>query len=197
MSFQGGSNNVKTWVKSLPIAATFVLGLGAATASHAQTTAEVQKPLSIKVGANFPSNSDARNVEGNTTISAGLDYAFVKTNQYNPTLPSVYFDYAGGSKNGGHVNTYGLGVAVRQYTTAPSGNNERGVSPYIGAGIGAYFNNIKNSSGDSGNNTVFGGKVFGGVEFSGNAFVEANYQFIGASKGVNPSGLGVQVGLRF
>ncbi len=188
---------MKICVKSLPIAATVVLGLSIATASHAQSTVEVQKPFSVKVGANFPSNSDARDVEGSTTISAGMDYAFVKTNEYNPTLPSVYFDYAGGGKNGGHVNTFGLGVAVRQYTTAPSGNNERGVSPYIGAGIGAYVNDIKNRAGHSDTTTVLGGKVFGGVEFSGNAFVEANYQIIGGSNGVNPSGIGVQVGLRF
>lgn len=188
---------MKNLVRSLPMLAVLALSMGGITAVHAQDTTAVQKPISIKIGANFPTNSDARDVEGTTTLSAGLDYALTKTTENSPTLPSVYLDYAGGSKNGGHVDTYGLGLAVRQYTDTPSGANERAVSPYVGAGIGAYVVDVKNSGLNSSTKTVLGGKVLAGLEFSGSYFVEANYSLIGSNKGVNPSGFGVQVGARF
>lgn len=187
-------------VKPLSLIATCSLALGLVAAGHAQTpTAPVQKPLSIKVGANFPTESSARSNEGTTTLSAGLDYAFVKTAEASPTLPSIYLDYAGGNKNGGHVNTYGLGVAVRQYTNGAIGSGGSTTAPYIGAGIGAYVVDVRNGSGGGGSSTKtnLGGKVFAGVEFGGGVFVEANYQLIGSNKGVNPSGIGAQLGYRF
>lgn len=186
---------MKLSVKPLPLLATLALGFGVATIGHAQDTTPVQKPLSIKLGAFFPTQSNGRDLEGSTAFSAGLDYAFVKTATASPTLPSIYFDYAGGSKHGGHLQTYGLGVAVRQYTNgAPMAG---GTSPYVGAGIGAYIADVKNGGGSSSTKTVLGGKVFAGLEFGGGEFVEASYNLIGSNKGSNPSGAGLQLGYRF
>jgi len=168
--------------------------------AQAQTTVPVQHPLSIKVGALFPSNSDATHNAGTADISAGVDYAFGKTTQENPALPSIYADYNGGSHNGGHVNTYGVGVAVRGYANKPGAANSSGVSPYIGAGVGVYHSDIKNTRpavAVSGSTTSVGGKVFAGLEFSQNYFIEANYQFLPSKVGVNPSGVGLQIGARF
>lgn len=172
-----------------------------AGAAQAQSLQPVQHPLSIKIGALFPTNSSASDNSGNAQIDAGLDYAFGKTGSVaNPALPSIYLDYFGGSRNGGHVDTVALGVAIREYANTPSGNNRQAVSPYLGFGLGGYFTDIKNTRGfftRSGSNLNFGGKIMGGVEFSGNYFVEANYQFVPSNHGVNPSGLGIQVGGRF
>ena len=168
--------------------------------AQAQTTVPVQHPLSIKLGALIPTNSAATHNGGSAQISGGVDYAVGKTTQDNPTIPSVYADYNGGSRNGGHVNTYGAGVAVRGYGNKPGAANSTGTSPYIGAGIGVYHSDIKNTQNGavrSGNTTSIGGKVFAGLEFSQNYFVEANYQFLPSKVGVNPSGVGLQIGARF
>ena len=169
-------------------------------AVHAQATTTVTNPWSIKLGALFPTNDRATDNGGSAQLSAGLDYAFSKTTGTNPVLPSIYADYDGGSKNGGHVDSYGLGVAVRAYASTPSGANRQAVSPYVGAGIGIYNTNAKNNTSfftRSGNNTSAGGKVFAGLEFTGNYFVEVNYQWLPSEVGINPDGVGVQLGARF
>lgn len=179
------------------VATGMLLSVGAA---HAQATAPVTNPWSIKLGALFPTNDRASDNGGNTQFSAGLDYAFGKTTQNNPILPSVYLDYNGGSRNGGHVDTYGLGVAVRAYANSPAGANRQAVSPYVGAGIGVYNTDAKNNTSfytRSGNNTSLGGKVFAGLEFTGDYFVEVNYQWLPSEAGINPDGVGLQVGARF
>jgi opacity protein-like surface antigen len=189
--------NVKR--KALPgiLAGGVILCAGAA---QAQTTVPVQHPLSIKLGALIPTNSAATHNGGSAQISAGVDYAIGKTTEDNPTIPSIYADYNGGSHDGGHVNTYGVGVAVRGYGDKPGAANKSGTSPYLGAGVGVYHSDIKNTRGGvvrSGNTTSVGGKVFAGVEFSQNYFIEANYQFLPSKEGVNPSGVGLQIGARF
>ncbi|HEX5323609.1 MAG TPA: hypothetical protein VFW40_07470 [Capsulimonadaceae bacterium] len=179
-------------------AASLLLCIG--VAAQAQTTVPVQHPLSVKVGALFPTNSAATHSGGSAQISAGLDYAFGKTTQENPALPSIYLDYNGGSHDGGHVNTYGAGIAVRGYGSKPGAATTSGVSPYFGAGVGVYHSDIKNTRDavvQSGSTTSIGGKIFAGVEFSQNYFIEANYQFLPSKAGVNPSGVGVQIGARF
>jgi len=175
-----------------------------AGAAHAQGLGQpnqpVVKPLTVKVGAFFPTDSRAKKNSNSTQISAGIDYAFGKTGSNNPSLPSVYVDYNGGNKNGGHVNSYGAGIGVRSFTTTPAGNNKQNFSPYFGAGVGVYRVDIKDTSvtpSVSGTTTSIGGKVLAGVEFGGGLLVEANYQMLPSRKGVNPSGFGVQVGARF
>jgi len=164
-----------------------------AIGAQAQTpTQPVQKPITIKLGAYFPTASSGRNAGGSTEFSTGLDYAFAKTTTGNPLLPSVYFDYQGGSKNGGHSDSYGLGIAARYYTSTPGAS----VSPYFGAGVGIYDESLKRSGGGSSSNANIGAKLLAGVEFS-SALVELNYQFLPKHNGVNPDGLGVQVGYRF
>ena len=167
----------------------------AAAGAHAQApaTQSVQKPITIKLGAYFPTASSGRDAGGSTEFSAGLDYAFAKTaTTPSPILPSVYFDYQGGSKNGGHSDSYGLGIAARYYTSTPGAS----VSPYFGAGVGIYDESLKRNGGGSSSNANIGAKLLAGVEFS-SALVEVNYQFLPKHNGVNPDGLGVQVGYRF
>lgn len=170
-----------------------------AGAAQAQTAAS-QNNISLKIGGFFPSNSSATHNGGSTQLSAGIDYAVPATgNNATTSLPSVYFDYNGGSKDGGHVDTYGLGLAIRtQPTLGPA--SKLGLAPYVGIGVGYYEVQVKNtdvSPTESGNNGTFGGKVFAGLDLTQSLFVEANYQLISSEKGVNPSGFGVQLGARF
>lgn len=166
-----------------------------ATGAQAQApaTQPVQKPITIKLGAYFPTASSGRAVGGNTEFSVGVDYAFAKTSTTkSPILPSIYFDYQGDNHNGGHSDSYGLGVAARYYTKTPGAS----VSPYFGAGIGIYDESLKRNGGGSSSNANLGAKLLAGVEFS-SALVEINYQLLPKHAGVNPDGLGLQVGYRF
>lgn len=156
----------------------------------------VQKPWSVQVGASWPGNGQAKHDEGSTVVNAGLDYAIAKTGTSAPALPSIYFDYAGGSDHGGSLNSYGVGVAVRAYGTNPAGNTSIGMSPYYGAGVGAYWTQDKDN-GTSKTDANIGGKIFAGLEFSGSYFVQVGYDWLPKSQGADPSNLGVDVGLRF
>jgi len=176
---------------------TTLIGGAAGAQILGQPSQSVDNPLSVKVGVFLPTSGSDTHNGGSPQISAGLDYAIAKTSSDNPSLPSVYFDYDGGSKNGGHIDTYGLGVAIRSYSNTP-GAKSSGGSPYLGAGIGAYEEDGKNGSlGNSQSKLNLGGKVFVGDEFSGGFFVESNYQILSSISGINPSGFGVQVGMRF
>ena len=170
--------------------------LVAAPGAQAQLapTQPVQKPISIKLGGFFPTSSSGRDAGGNTLVSVGLDYAFAKTAAANPILPSVYFDFQGGNRHGGHSDTYGLGVAVRDYAGSPALGR---ISPYVGAGIGLYDVDLKRGGTDAENTVNVGAKIFGGVELSNSLFGEVNYQFLPKHNGINPAGVGVQIGYRF
>ncbi len=154
---------------------------------------DIVKPLSIKLGAFFPSNGPDQHGGGSTQFSAGLDYALSKTTQLNPTIPSTYFDYEGGTKSGGHSDVYGLGLAIRTENI-----NVTSFKPYIGAGVGVYdIDEKRYDNGNSSNKVNVGGKVFLGGELNSGFFIEANYQILPSASGVNPSGFGAQLGYRF
>ena len=171
-----------------------VLSAAQINAAQAQTTQPVQKPITIKLGGYFPTASSGRDAGGSSQFSVGLDYALAKTTSSNPILPSVYFDYQGGSRNGGHADSYGLGVTVRDYVGKPALAQ---VSPYVGVGLGIYDEQLKRNGTGSSNNANVGAKLLAGVEFSQSFLVEVNYQFLPKHNGVNPDGFGAQLGYRF
>ncbi|HEY3328705.1 MAG TPA: outer membrane beta-barrel protein [Capsulimonadaceae bacterium] len=181
-----------------------VLALGTIGSVNAAPIAaadkSVEKPFSVKVGAHWSNKGQANDDQGVTALSAGVDYAFAKSSAEAPYLPSVYADYAGGSHKGGHLNTYGAGVAAKIYAQTPSGATASGASLYYGAGVGVYRLEDKNTYGGvitSKTSTSVGGKVLVGAEISGNYFVEGNYTLLPKVNGANPSGFGLQVGIRF
>lgn len=182
----------KLWRTSGSVLLALTLFAAMRTAASAQTfTPNVQDPYSIKLGMFFPSNGDARSAGGSTQFSAGLDYALAKTTSDTPALPSVYFDYEGGASNG-HIDSFGLGAAIRTLTT--SADNR--FTPYVGAGAGVYYED-GNHNGNSDTNVGIGAKVFVGENIGQGLFVEGNYQFLPSTAGINPSGFGVQLGYRF
>lgn len=165
-------------------------------AGHAQLgdpTVPVQKPITVKVGAFFPTNSGARDAVGNTWFTAGADYAFRKTDAAAPVLPLVYVDYAGKSRDGFRLSSVGVGVGVRAYGNRSTTST---VIPYYGAGIGAYFL-TGSGGGSSETNTRIGGKVNVGVELNQGPFLEAAYTLTGKVQGDDLNGVSISIGTRF
>jgi hypothetical protein len=75
------------------------------------------------------------------------------------------------------------------------------VHPFLGAGLGTYFLQVKDngqSFGDS--QTKFGGTLIGGVEyFTSNTFAvkgEARYHVVKKANGYDPSGLALTIGVK-
>ncbi|MDR3709644.1 MAG: hypothetical protein P4L33_15205 [Capsulimonadaceae bacterium] len=172
------------------------LAVGALALGAAAVQADpVQAPLSIKVGNAWPSQSQAKYDEGNNVLTAGLDYAVSKNTGDEPSIGSVYFDYTGGTRHSGHLNTYGVGVAARAYGTNPGGNASIGAATYYGAGVGLYRVDDKDLGLDKTNSSI-GGKVFAGVEFGKSLLAEIGYQWLPKADGADPSSFIAEVGLR-
>ena len=178
-------------VGMLGLALVGLLGTGAS----AQTTdaAPVVKPITIKLGAFFPTNGALKNAVGKTWFTAGADYAFSKLGDQQNLMPLVYADYAGTNKSGLTVDYVGVGPGARYYLTAPGVST---TTPYVGGGVGAYFLHAS-GNGASYNKTKFGFKVNAGIEFQQLYLVEVNYTNAGSESGTRFDGIGLQVGARF
>lgn len=180
--------------------------------------APAQKPTTLKLGAFFPSNGDLKNAVGSTFFSVGAEYAFPSKANASALVPLAYLDYAGRSKsrsvNDGQGNsvsatltasTIGIGGGVRYYLGTPGTGS---TSPYLGAGLGVYFDHLKadanvSSGGQSGsgssslNKTQLGFRLNAGVEFQQKYLVEINYTNAGSVEGTRIDGFGLQAGVRF
>jgi len=166
---------------------------GAGAQAQGTDAAPVTKPITIKLGAFFPSNGDLKNVVGKTWFSAGADYAFSKVGDQQNLMPLAYVDYAGKSGNGLTLDYIGVGPGVRYYLSAPAAGT---TTPYVGAGLGAYFLHAS-GGGDSFNKTKFGFKLNAGVEFQQMYLLEANYTNAGSESGTRLDGFNLQAGIRF
>jgi len=167
----------------LGVLAFVAVGVAKADPVVGTKSADVVQPWTIKAGAAWSTSSHSQTLAG-----VGVDYAFEKSAKAdNPVLPSIYLDDTFTTSHGS-ANIADLGVGIRQDFR---GNNQS-VTPYIGAGIGAYY-----ASTSGANHTSFGAKVLGGVEFSGNWLLEANYTYRDKWNGANLDTYGVQVGVRF
>ena len=161
-------------------------------AANAQSE-DVQKPVTIKLGVFLPSNGTIKNATNDAFFAVGAELALSKTTAQDPTIPLIYADYNGDSKNGAHLYDTGVGVGVKQYLG--SGPNSSTV-PYVGAGVGAYFDQAKDSS-FSENKTNLGYKLDVGLEFSHAALFEVDYQDGGSLHGIRANGVDILVGYRF
>ncbi len=166
---------------------------GAGAQAQAPDAAPVTKPITIKLGAFFPSNGAVKTVVGKTWFGAGADYAFSKVGDQQNLMPLAYVDYAGKSGNGLTVRYIGVGPGVRYYLSAPAAGT---TTPYVGAGLGAYFLHAS-GGGASYNKTKFGFKINAGVEFQQMYLLEANYTNAGSESGTRLDGFNLQVGARF
>jgi len=169
------------------------LGLAAASAMWAQqaaasTTATMPSwttnSIGLRLGAYFPGSSGAKFFGGETQLTAGLDYSLSSRNGSNPSATDAYFDYMGGAKNSGFVHSGGIGLDLRGMT----GNT------YYGAGVGLYNTAVRLTNGTNNNRTGPGGKFFVGMGLGKNSSIQLDYHIVPQALGVNPSGLGVELG---
>ena len=169
------------------------LTLAALTAGHAaqaQDPEQVQKPTTLKIGVFLPSNGNVKNALGKTWLSIGADYAFNKQGASQRLMPLGYIDYSFKSSHGLNANYVGLGPAARYYLSPPGTSS---FSPYLGAGVGAYFLHASGLT----NKTRVGFKVNAGLEINQSYLLEVNYTNAGSIQGVRLDGINAQVGLRF
>jgi hypothetical protein len=171
--------------------------IAAATISGAQaqtstTGNSIPDPIVVRLGVVWPNDSAVRNLSGDSPISAGVDYALGQSGLNGSNISSIFLDYYGGSANG-HFNAYGLGLSDRVYTSSSGPvNQSTGQAFFTGGGAGVY--QLDDSFGDA---TTFGVKIFGCIEYSQRYIVQLNYLFLPGAAGVNGSGFGLQVGMRF
>jgi len=198
------------------LAGTLAAGIstGLATTASAQTppvkdTVKVEKPITIKLGGYFLTDSKAKDAVGSPAFSYGASYDFGKTKSEAPIIYGLYVDgfnksrTSGGLK--GELSDIIAGVDGR-YNFTPA---TEVVRFYGGAGIGISFlhgkkeTNVSNGESgttkveDSENKTTFGGKLFAGAEYGPGILAEISYNFPGKVAGLNASGFGLQVGYRF
>lgn len=178
-------------MKMMALAALSAAAFGL-SALGAQAQSENNKlPLTLKIGGFLPSDSGARHYGDSTQLSGGAEIA-LSSNETNTGI--AYFDAQGANHNGGHVDSYGIGLGVR--SNAPE-SFSKGVTPYGGAGLGFYIADVDQGSGNpSERKSGLGGKLFGGLQFGNNVIAEINYQWVPTATHINGSGFGFQIGLR-
>lgn len=185
-----------TLVKVFALWAALGLAMAASIASASAQTAAgntIPDPIVVRLGVVWPNDSSARKWSGDSPFDAGVDYALGQSGTNGSNISSAYFDYFGGSGNGGHLSVFGLGISDRIYTNsgAPA-NQTTGQAFFTGGGAGVY-----QLSDSNGNATTLGVKVFGGIEYSMKYVIQLNYLFLPGATGLNASGFGLQAGYRF
>jgi hypothetical protein len=157
--------------------------------SYASTTTSssslwTTNSMNLRLGAFFPGSSGARVFGGETQLTAGLDYNLSSSRGMYPSATDAYFDYMGGARNSGYVHSGGLGLDMRGMTG----------TAFYGAGLGLYNTSVRLNDGTSANRTGPGGKIFAGVNVGRGASLQLDYHIMPPALGVNPSGLGVELG---
>ena len=166
------------------------------TGAAAQSDAPAAKPITIKLGAFFPSGSRLKDGVSDTWFSVGAEYAVrPSASGAAPSnlTPLGYVDYAVVNRHGVNADYVGVGPGVRYYLTPPGTST---LTPYVGAGIGAYFLHASGFGGSS-NKTQFGYRLNAGVEFHQSYLLEINYTDPSSLDGTRFNGFNIQVGAKF
>ncbi len=146
-------------------------------------------PLSVSLGAQFPSQGNAQKAGGDVQTDFGVNYDVINA----PVVPiqaSFTFDASQGSHGNGMLDVLGFGLAGRLTTPL-----------YAGAGLSVYNVNARPDTVNAPNTTslgigpnFFAGDRFlslpGGINFS----LQATYKKVPQVNGIDPSSFGI--GLR-
>ena len=127
--------------------------------------------------------------QGQGIFTAGLSYDAYHWG--TGTNVGLYADMAGYVQNHPTYKFYGGGVFVRQFLF----NFGSGYGLYVGGGIGGYDVSIRDQEDVS--KSLFGGKVFLGIDLPANFFVEAQYNIFGKNQYRDLSTFGASIGYRF
>ena len=199
-------------MKSLLAGAAIALVSIAPTIAHAQnpvSTAaglvglKVKKPIRLQLGGYFPTDSSLKNGVSKEFTRYGASYDVFKSPVLVPFILSGYVDGIlskekkfGSPEKKNAFSMVGVGVQVRQYFNAPL----LPISFYTGLAAGPYFVHAKFAD-ESFSKTVFGGKVFAGVELAQTFYGVVDYTYlskVSVGKGdYKPSGFGASLGVRF
>jgi hypothetical protein len=199
------------WISGVLVAG-LVAGLTAsAHAQDAGGSMKVAKPFSVKIGGIFFSDGDVKDAIGNSTITLGVGYDFLKTKAENPVVLQGYLDFLlpkertdsfdtgeGTLERESKLNhSIGVGVAARYQLVRATETTS--VFPYAGLGLGIYNSKMTSSfdgDSDSSTKTGLGGKIFVGAELKQGFIGEIEYNFIPGDGG-NLNGFGARIGYRF
>lgn len=173
-----------TMFTALGLADASVVWTQQAQASTITTPMWTTNSVNLRLDAYFPGSSGARFFGGETQLTAGLDDNLASNGGTNAHATNAYFDYMGGAKNTGFVHSGGIGLDMRGMTG----------KTFYGAGLGLYNTAVRLTDGASNNRTGPGGKLFAGMGLGRNSSIELHYHIMPQSMGINPSGLGVEVG---
>lgn len=185
-------------------------GVGASTPVTALTVNQSGQPLmphpfSVRVGADYPTDGNARHGFGNIGLRVGLGYDIFK-GFLNPKtgVGSVDFDYLGFRAHGNQFDAYSLQYVERVGFSAPT----NGFQPYWGLGVGVVYdratagggsslgNGGASTGGGSYNKTQIAGEVILGAKFN-QFFVEAAWHLQPSIQGVSPDTISLAVGMHF
>ncbi len=163
-----------------------ILVLGVATQSQAQYTKPIG--MSMRIGLFYPSNGDARTVEGQGWFSGGLEYK----------MANVHFDSSKPNQSASwslSLDYYGKG----SYSNAPLLANYvfRNEQIYLSGGAGIGFGHVPATGGGSKTDTEFAFQLSVGYDFvkaQTPLFVELRYFGSSESK---LTGFGIYGGIRF
>lgn len=198
------------------ISGVLVAGLvaGLTASAHAQDAGgamKVAKPFSVKIGGIFFSDGDVKDAIGNSTISLGVGYDFLKTKAENPLIAQAYLDFllpkertfrvsdGEGSFEAKSKLNHSIGVGVAARYQLVRATETTSVFPYAGLGLGVYNSKVSSSfdgGSDSSTKTGIGGKLFVGAELKQGFIGEIEYNFIPGDGG-NLNGFGARIGYRF
>lgn len=168
------------------VAASAMCGHAAFASTTTTTPLWTPNSLDLRLGGFFPGSSGAKFFGGETQLTAGLDYNLSTSNGSSPSAASAYFDYMGGAKNSGYVHSGGIGLSMQAMTG----------TTFYGAGLGLYNTAVRFADGTSGNHSGPGGKLFAGLDLGQRTSIQLDYHIMPQSMGINPSGLGVELGFR-
>ena len=156
--------------------------------AQAQAIYEPEQPFSVKIGAYFPADGDARQAGDDLQFMTEIQYRIESLSETNSTtvLSAAYTQ---------RKNFSMAPLTIAQIFRNP--NQKPGTGYYFGIGFGVYITKLRlpDTSGDTKN--LVGGYFLGGINLGRTAFAEAKYHLVNTYDRKQIDGLQLSAGYRF